>query len=79
MACRCSLLPPAGSFETQSPLAVGDARIQVAQAAKAGAGHPSCQAHGGLSDLPYLEQIPRPRRRTAASPHRRGAHWLPVA
>lgn len=48
---------PAGSFETQPPLAVGDVRVQVAQAASPTAVTPVAKLKVDPSDFPFLEEI----------------------
>jgi len=50
-------LLPAGSFETQPPLAVGDVRVQVAQAASPVPVTPVAKLMVDPSDFPFLEEI----------------------
>jgi hypothetical protein len=50
-------LLPAGSFETQPPLAVGDVRVQVAQAASPVPVTPVAKLMVDPGDFPFLEEI----------------------
>ena len=50
-------LLPAGSFEPQPPLAVGDVRVQVAQAASPVPVAPVAKLMVDPSDFPFLEEI----------------------